>query len=85
MFGGEKPREPREPRLDRASASRIQVASAPEATVASPALRPSATTATPGVALPATATDSELRMMLGLLLCAASLALAVVGRRRAAA
>jgi Ca-activated chloride channel homolog len=85
VFGGEKPREPREPRLDRASASRIQVASAPEATVASPALRPSATTATPGVALPATATDSELRMMLGLLLCAASLALAVVGRRRAAA
>jgi hypothetical protein len=35
--------------------------------------------------LPATATDSELRMMLGLLLCAASLILVVIVRRRVAA
>jgi Ca-activated chloride channel family protein len=43
--------------------------------------RPSATPKPQGIALPKTATDAELRMLFGLLLCAMSLLLLVVRRR----
>jgi Ca-activated chloride channel homolog len=85
VFGGEKTRDERAPRMDRAGTSRIQVASAGGASVVGPALARSAAAAPSGLTLPATATDSELRMMLGLLLCAASLLLVVICRRRVAA
>jgi Ca-activated chloride channel family protein len=47
--------------------------------------RPAAASAAPGVPLPKTATDAELRMWFGLSLLAASLALLLIGRRRARA
>ncbi|HEX8165640.1 MAG TPA: marine proteobacterial sortase target protein [Beijerinckiaceae bacterium] len=81
VFGGEKPRNEQAPRMDRADASRIQVASAADPATGGPIMRKSAVAPASGVALPTTATDAELRMLLGLLLCAASLLLTVFGRR----
>jgi Ca-activated chloride channel family protein len=91
LFGGEKPQGERAPRMDRADAPRmdradlprIQVASAADTTAGGPIMRKSAAAPAQGVPLPATATDAELRMLLGLLLCAASVLMVAFSRRRA--
>jgi Ca-activated chloride channel family protein len=57
----------------------VTVSRAPRPTVSGAA---SAATASDGIVLPKTATDAQLRLMLGLLLCAASLMLVAFGRRR---
>ena len=89
LFGekpGAAPRPDRAdaPRMDRADLSRIQVASAADTTADGPVMRKSAAVPAQGVSLPATATDAELRMLLGLLLLAGSVLLAAFGRRRLA-
>jgi Ca-activated chloride channel family protein len=88
LFGekpGTAPRPDRAdaPRMNRAEAtSRIQVASAADATAGGPVMRKSVAAPPQGVSLPATATDAELRLLLGLLLLAASFLMAAFGRWR---
>jgi Ca-activated chloride channel family protein len=83
---GEKPPAPRPdradaPGTDRAGLSRIQVASAADVTAGGPVMSKAGAPAQ-GVPLPATATDAELRVLLGLLLLASSVLMAAFGRRR---
>ena len=75
---GERPALPAPRNDDRAQASAIRLAA--NAAAPRPVLVPIA--AQKGVALPKTATDAELRMMLGLALLALSLLLLLVGRKR---
>jgi Ca-activated chloride channel family protein len=91
VFGGERAPVPGGPApVERhADATRqAQLAAYAQVTVtrsAKPAAAVPASATQSGVALPKTATDAELRMMLGLMLCAVSLIVLVLARRRSAA
>ena len=94
MFGGEGSLAPatspapapdtrRADRADTRQASLNAYAAVTVSREAKPVASGLASAAPAGVVLPKTATDAELRMMLGLILCTASLMLMAMRRRRA--
>jgi Ca-activated chloride channel homolog len=84
MFGERPASPPDERRADGAGRLAQFDAGAFRAVARAALPRPVATPTGPGVPLPKTATDAELRMWFGLMLLATSLALWLIGRRRRA-